>query len=83
MKIIILGANQIGCSLAETLTNESNDITIVDPDNEKLRELKDQIDEVITNRRYRKVLESTNTKAVTTAWVVVAVLISLYRYLTM
>jgi len=44
MKIIILGANQIGCSLAETLTNESNDITIVDPDNEKLRELKDQID---------------------------------------
>jgi hypothetical protein len=49
----------------------------------ELSELKDQIDEVITNRRYRKVLESTNTKAVTTAWVVVAVLISLYRYLTM
>jgi trk system potassium uptake protein TrkA len=44
MKIIILGANQIGCSLAETLANESNDITIVDPNNEKLRELKDQID---------------------------------------
>ena len=49
----------------------------------ELSELKDQIDEIITNRRYRKVLESTNTKAVTITWVVVAVLISLYRYLTM
>jgi hypothetical protein len=49
----------------------------------ELSELKDQIDEVITSRRYRKVLASTNTKAVTTAWVFVAVLISLYRYLTM
>ena len=44
MKIIILGANQIGCSLAETLANEANDITIIDLDNKKLRELKDQID---------------------------------------
>ena len=44
---------------------------------------RDQIEEVITNRRYRKVLASTNTKAVTTVWVVIAVLISLYRYLTM
>ena len=49
----------------------------------ELSELKDQIDEVITNRRYRKVLASANTKAVTTVWVVIAVLISLYRYLTM
>ncbi len=49
----------------------------------ELSELKDQIDEVITNRRYRKVLASTNTKVVTTAWIVIAVLISLYRYLTM
>lgn len=44
MKIIILGANQIGSSLAETLANEANDITVVDPDEDKLRELKDRID---------------------------------------
>ena len=44
MKIIILGANQIGSTLAETLANEANDITVVDADAEKLRELKDHID---------------------------------------
>ena len=44
MNIIILGANQIGCTLAETLTSEANDITVVDPDADKLRELKDRID---------------------------------------
>lgn len=44
MKIIILGANQVGSSLAETLANEDNDITVVDGDAEKLRELKDHID---------------------------------------
>ncbi len=44
MKIIILGANQIGSPLAETLANEANDITVVDPDEDKLRELKDRID---------------------------------------
>lgn len=44
MKIIILGANQVGSTLAETLANEANDITVVDEDTEKLRELKDHID---------------------------------------
>lgn len=44
MKIIILGANQVGSTLAETLANEANDITVVDADTEKLRELKDHID---------------------------------------
>lgn len=44
MKIIILGANQVGSTLAETLANEANDITVVDNDEEKLRELKDHID---------------------------------------
>ena len=44
MKIIILGANQIGCTLAETLANEANDITVVDYDSGKLSELKDRID---------------------------------------
>ena len=44
MKIIILGANQVGSALAETLAYEANDITVVDADTEKLRELKDHID---------------------------------------
>ena len=44
MQIIILGANQVGSTLAETLANEANDITVVDTDAEKLRELKDHID---------------------------------------
>jgi trk system potassium uptake protein TrkA len=34
MKIIILGAGQVGSSLAENLTSEANDITIIDK-NEK------------------------------------------------
>ena len=44
MKIIILGADQVGSTLAETLANEKNDITVVDTDAAKLRELKDHID---------------------------------------
>ena len=44
MKIIILGANKIGASLAENLEKEANDITVVDPDSSRLRELKDKLD---------------------------------------
>ena len=44
MKIIILGAGQVGGTLAEHLANESNDITIVDTDGERLRSLKDRLD---------------------------------------
>jgi Trk K+ transport system NAD-binding subunit len=32
MKIIILGAGQVGGSLAEHLASEANDITVVDQD---------------------------------------------------
>jgi trk system potassium uptake protein TrkA len=44
MKIIILGAGQVGGTLAEHLANEQNDITVVDTDAEKLRALQDQLD---------------------------------------
>ncbi|MBL4819816.1 MAG: Trk system potassium transporter TrkA [Gammaproteobacteria bacterium] len=44
MKIIILGANPVGSTLAETLANEANDITVIDTDANLLRELKDRID---------------------------------------
>ncbi|MGB0732135.1 MAG: Trk system potassium transporter TrkA [Pontibacterium sp.] len=44
MKIIILGAGQVGASLAENLASESNDITIVDSNGARLRELQDRLD---------------------------------------
>ena len=44
MKIIILGAGQVGGTLAENLASEENDITVVDTNGERLRELQDHID---------------------------------------
>ncbi|MED5440580.1 MAG: NAD-binding protein, partial [Pseudomonadota bacterium] len=37
MKIIILGAGQVGGTLAENLSSEKNDITIIDTDTDRLR----------------------------------------------
>lgn len=48
MKIIILGANEVGSALAETLSKEKNDITLVDENSELLRELNDSIDVKVT-----------------------------------
>jgi len=44
MKIIILGAGQVGGTLAENLAGERNDITVIDIDGERLRELGDRLD---------------------------------------
>jgi trk system potassium uptake protein TrkA len=44
MKIIILGANKVGASLAENLAKEANDITVVDQNEDLLRDLKDRLD---------------------------------------
>ncbi|PAV01655.1 Trk system potassium transport protein TrkA [Arsenophonus sp. ENCA] len=44
MKIIILGAGQVGGTLAENLVDENNDITIVDTNTERLRQLQDKFD---------------------------------------
>lgn len=44
MKIIILGAGQVGGNLAEQLASEDNDITLVDTDTEHLRELGERLD---------------------------------------
>ena len=44
MKIIILGAGQVGGTLSENLASEENDITVVDTDATRLRELQDKID---------------------------------------
>lgn len=44
MKIIILGAGQVGSSVAENLANEANDITMVDIDPSRLQMLRDHLD---------------------------------------
>ncbi|TQV71028.1 Trk system potassium transporter TrkA [Aliikangiella marina] len=44
MKIIILGAGQVGGTLAISLAGEDNDITVVDTNPKKLRALQDHLD---------------------------------------
>ncbi|MCG6886996.1 MAG: Trk system potassium transporter TrkA [Proteobacteria bacterium] len=44
MKILILGAGQVGSSLAENLASEANDITIVDTSETTLQQLQDRLD---------------------------------------
>jgi len=44
MKIIILGAGQVGSSLAENLTSEANDITVIDVNEKILHSLQDRLD---------------------------------------
>lgn len=44
MKIIILGAGQVGSSVAENLASEANDITVVDTDGARLDALREQLD---------------------------------------
>ena len=44
MKILILGAGQVGSTVAESLVSEANDITVVDSNAEKLCLLQDRFD---------------------------------------
>ncbi len=44
MKIVILGAGQVGGTLAESLANEKIDITLVDSNSQRLLELQDRLD---------------------------------------
>lgn len=44
MKIIILGAGQVGASVASNLSSEANDITVVDENPAILQELQDRLD---------------------------------------
>ena len=44
MKIIILGAGQVGTTVAQNLASEANDITVVDHNAGLLREMQDRID---------------------------------------
>jgi trk system potassium uptake protein TrkA len=44
VKIIILGAGQVGASVAENLVSEANDITLVDTSVEHLEQLRDRLE---------------------------------------
>ena len=44
MKILILGAGRVGESVAESLVSERNDITVIDTNPARLRELQDRLD---------------------------------------
>ena len=44
MKIIILGAGQVGGSLAEHLVAERHDVTLVDTNDQRLNEIQDRLD---------------------------------------
>jgi trk system potassium uptake protein TrkA len=44
MKVIILGAGQVGGTVAESLVSEQNDITVVDTDPGRLHALQDRLD---------------------------------------
>jgi trk system potassium uptake protein TrkA len=59
MKIIILGAGQVGSSVAESLAREANDITVVDTDPARLEALRTQLDirTVLGRGSYPEVLE--------------------------
>lgn len=60
MQIIILGAGQVGASLAENLANENIDITIVDHELSRLQVLQDRLDirTVQGNAAHPSVLQS-------------------------
>jgi trk system potassium uptake protein TrkA len=44
MKIVILGAGRVGESVAESMVSERNDITLIDTDPLRLRELQERLD---------------------------------------
>jgi trk system potassium uptake protein TrkA len=58
MKIVVLGAGQVGSTVAHSLSNEENDITIVDTDARRLKILQDRLDirGVIGHASHPKVL---------------------------
>lgn len=64
MKIIILGAGQVGASVAANLVNEANDITVVDTDPKCLTNLSEKYDlrTIVGIASYPSVLEQAGAK---------------------
>ncbi len=63
MKIVILGAGQVGGSVAHILAGEANDVTVVDANAERLLVLQDRLDirTVCGHASYPSVLEQAGT----------------------
>jgi trk system potassium uptake protein TrkA len=59
VRIVILGAGQVGSSVAENLVSEANDITVVDTDAGRLRKLQDRLDlrTIVGNAGHPEILE--------------------------
>ena len=59
MKIVILGAGQVGSTVASALVHEDNDITIVDNNEQRLKELQNRLDirSVLGYASHPKVME--------------------------
>ena len=58
MKIIIVGCGKVGTTLAEQLNRENHDITLIDTDDEALKNISDNVDlmsvqEMVRFIRYR------------------------------
>ena len=64
MRIVILGAGQVGSSVAESLVSEANDITVVDVLPERLKKLQDRFDlrTVVGNAAHPAVLEQAGAR---------------------
>ena len=48
----------------------------------ELRELKESIDEVLEEKKYKESYLKTNPRGVAIAWIIIAVILSIYRYIT-
>jgi trk system potassium uptake protein len=64
LRIVILGAGQVGASVAENLVSEQNDITVVDLEPERLKRLQDRLDlrTVAGNAAHPAVLEQAGAR---------------------
>jgi trk system potassium uptake protein TrkA len=64
VKIVILGAGQVGSTVAESLVSEANDITVVDIDAPRLKRLQDRLDlrTVTGNAAHPAVLEQAGAR---------------------
>lgn len=64
MRIVILGAGQVGSTVAESLVSEANDITVVDVNLERLKRLQDRLDlrTVVGNAAHPAILEQAGAR---------------------
>ena len=72
MKIVIAGAGEVGSHLAKMLSNESNEITVIDSDNRRLEALRSHTD-VITVEGNPSAIQTLHNAEVSTADLFIAV----------